>query len=51
LHHPGAGAEMVQGVATAHPGASANDLTDDELIDTLSGTAALNGVPVTVELA
>ena len=30
------------------PGVSINDLTDPELLD-LSGNAALNGVPVTVE--
>lgn len=36
-------------VAQAHPGVSANDLTDDQFIDSLSGNAALNGVPVTVD--
>jgi anaerobic selenocysteine-containing dehydrogenase len=36
-------------VAAAHPGASANDVTDDQLVDALSGNAALNGVPVRVE--
>jgi anaerobic selenocysteine-containing dehydrogenase len=35
-------------VARAHAGASVNDLTDDGLIDTISGTASLSGVPVTV---
>jgi anaerobic selenocysteine-containing dehydrogenase len=34
--------------ATKVPGVSINDLTDPELLD-LSGNAALNGVPVTVE--
>jgi anaerobic selenocysteine-containing dehydrogenase len=38
-----------QAVAAAHPGASANDVTDDRLLDTLTGNAALNGVPVRVE--
>ena len=36
-------------VAAAHPGASANDVTDDLYLDALAGTAALNGVPVRVE--
>ena len=35
-------------VAGALQGQSANDLTDDQHLDTLSGNAALNGVPVTV---
>jgi anaerobic selenocysteine-containing dehydrogenase len=35
-------------VAASHPGVSVNDLTDDQLIDELSGNAAFNGVPVTV---
>jgi len=35
-------------VANSVPGASANDLTDDLLVDALSGTAQLNGVPVEV---
>jgi anaerobic selenocysteine-containing dehydrogenase len=38
-------------VASAHAGASVNDLTDELLVDPLSGMAALNGVPVTVEAA
>ena len=37
-------------VASAYPGASNNDLTDQMSLD-VSGNAALNGVPVTVELA
>jgi anaerobic selenocysteine-containing dehydrogenase len=45
----GSGPPPVQTTASAHPGPSVNDLTDDEMLDTLSGTAALNGVPVTVE--
>ncbi len=36
-------------VAAARPGASFNDLADEERVDALSGTAALNGLPVTVE--
>ena len=36
------------GVAEAHAGVSINDLTDDQLIDTLSGNAAFCGVPVEV---
>ncbi len=39
------------GIATAQPGASANDLTDERQLDELSGNAALNGVPVTVAAA
>jgi len=35
-------------VAAAHPGASVNDLTDDEHIDQLSGTISFSGVPVAV---
>jgi anaerobic selenocysteine-containing dehydrogenase len=36
-------------VAATHPGASANDVTDDQFLDALTGNAALNGVPVGVE--
>ena len=35
-------------VARRHAGVNANRLTDDLRIDPLSGTAVLNGVPVTV---
>jgi anaerobic selenocysteine-containing dehydrogenase len=35
-------------VAASHPGASLNDLTDDQSVDALSGNAAFNGIPVTV---
>ncbi|RIK94550.1 MAG: dehydrogenase, partial [Proteobacteria bacterium] len=35
-------------VASAHPGASANDVTDDAFVDALAGTAVLSGVPVEV---
>jgi anaerobic selenocysteine-containing dehydrogenase len=39
------------GVAQKHAGASNNDLTDETYLDRVSGNAALNGVPVTVEAA
>jgi anaerobic selenocysteine-containing dehydrogenase len=35
-------------VASAHAGASVNDLTDEQRVDALCGNAALNGVPVVV---
>jgi anaerobic selenocysteine-containing dehydrogenase len=35
-------------VATAHPGASINDVTDERRVDLLTGTSALSGVPVTL---
>lgn len=38
-----------QAVASAHPGASINDLTDELVVDAVSGNAAFSGVPVTVE--
>ena len=38
-----------QKIAQAHAGISLNDLTDDALIDQLSGNAAVNGVPVQLE--
>ncbi len=38
-------------VASAHPGVSINDLTDDQAVDLLSGNAALSAVPVTVKRA
>ncbi len=51
-HGFGHGREGVQlGVATNHPGVSVNDLTDDQLIDELSGNAAFSGVPVTLKTA
>ncbi len=37
-----------QRVAQEKPGVSMNDLTDHEQLDALTGTAAINGVPVTV---
>jgi hypothetical protein len=33
-------------VAAAHPGVASNILTDDGVIDTASGNAVLNGIPV-----
>ena len=38
-------------IASGQPGSSANDLTDERQLDELSGNAALNGVPVTVQAA
>jgi anaerobic selenocysteine-containing dehydrogenase len=38
-------------VANANPGVCINDLTDHRLLDELSGTSVMNGVPVTVEAA
>jgi anaerobic selenocysteine-containing dehydrogenase len=35
-----------QRVAGAHPGASANDWTDDQLVERIVGQSVLNGVPV-----
>lgn len=37
-----------QTIADANAGVSVNDLTDDHMIDGLSGNAAVNGVPVTL---
>jgi anaerobic selenocysteine-containing dehydrogenase len=37
------------GVASRHAGVSINDVIDDQRIDTLTGTAVLNGTPVEVE--
>jgi anaerobic selenocysteine-containing dehydrogenase len=36
-------------IARAHAGRSINDVTDDRLLDSLTGNAALSGVPVIVE--
>nr|MBF0681173.1 molybdopterin oxidoreductase family protein [Pseudomonas sp.] len=47
--HARPGVQM--GIASNQPGASANDLTDERYLDALSGNAALNGVPVSVEAA
>jgi hypothetical protein len=35
-------------VAKERPGASLNDLTDEQLVDPLSGNARFSGVPVEV---
>jgi hypothetical protein len=37
------------GVAGQRPGVSANDVTSERHLDTLSGNAAFGGLPVTVE--
>ncbi|MGB5810452.1 MAG: molybdopterin oxidoreductase family protein, partial [Polyangiales bacterium] len=51
-HGFGHGRDGVQlSVAASHPGVSLNDLTDDQMVDTLSGNAAFSGVPVTVKVA
>ena len=47
--HARAGVQLA--IASALPGASANDLTDERLLDALSGNAALNGLPVEVGAA
>jgi anaerobic selenocysteine-containing dehydrogenase len=44
--HARPGVQMA--IASAQPGASANDLTDERQLDGLSGNAALNGVSVEV---
>ena len=36
-------------VAEQHAGESINDLTDNQAVDALCGTAAFNGTPVTVD--
>ena len=38
-------------VASAHAGVASNVLTDDSVIDTASGNAVLNGIPVEVVAA
>ncbi len=52
-HHfirPGTDALLLRlRVATAHPRASVNDLTDEALVDGLAGTASFSGVPVSVD--
>ena len=35
-------------VAAAHAGVNSNVLADDLFVDALTGTAALNGIPITV---
>lgn len=44
-HRPGTRLQ----VANAQAGESVNDLTDDAFLDGISGNAAVNGVPVTIE--
>jgi anaerobic selenocysteine-containing dehydrogenase len=36
-------------VANAHPGASMNDVTNEKVMDELTGNAVVHGVPVKVE--
>lgn len=43
-HRPG----MRISTAQAHPGISINDITDEQVVDELSGNAVLSGVPVTL---
>jgi hypothetical protein len=38
-------------VAAERPGVSLNDLTDEQQVDALCGTAVLSGVPVEVQRA
>lgn len=40
---------VVQRVASAHPGVSQNDVTDELRVDALTGGAAFSGTPVVVE--
>jgi hypothetical protein len=44
--HDRAGIRMA--VASRHAGVSINDVIDDQRVDTLTGTAVLNGTPVEV---
>ena len=47
--HNRAGTKL--GIASSRPGVSANDLTDDQDVDAVSGNAVLNGVPVIIRKA
>ena len=38
-------------VAQTNPGINVNDITDDQVVDALSGNAVLNGIPVSVVAA
>jgi anaerobic selenocysteine-containing dehydrogenase len=49
LPHGWGHARTAMQVAASRPGVSANDVTDDHFVDELTGNAAFNGVPVTVE--
>ncbi|RFS26126.1 molybdopterin dinucleotide-binding protein [Acinetobacter sp. SWAC5] len=40
---------MQLSIASSNPGISVNDITDHNFIDTLSGNAALNGIPVELQ--
>ncbi|WP_248962309.1 molybdopterin-dependent oxidoreductase [Sphaerisporangium perillae] len=51
LPHGWGHAGTSQLVAAKHPGVSANTLTDESIIDPLSGNAVFNGVPVTLSPA
>jgi anaerobic selenocysteine-containing dehydrogenase len=42
--------DMQLQVASANPGVSINDITDELLIDPVCGNAVLNGIPVTIEI-
>jgi anaerobic selenocysteine-containing dehydrogenase len=35
-------------IASLHPGVNTNILTDDHFLDSVSGNAALNGIPVSI---
>jgi anaerobic selenocysteine-containing dehydrogenase len=48
LPHGWGHAGSAQAVAAAHPGVSANALTDESTIDIPSGNAVFNGVPVSI---
>ncbi|MFC4376673.1 molybdopterin-dependent oxidoreductase [Nocardia halotolerans] len=50
-HGWGHGASTTQSVARANAGVNANVLTDDSVVDAVTGTAVFNGVPVTVKPA
>ncbi len=48
-HGWGHGVEQTRlSIANAHTGVSVNQLTDEKFVDSLTGNAALNGVPVTI---
>ncbi len=38
-------------IAESNPGINVNDITDDQVVDVLSGNAVLNGIPVSVVAA
>ncbi len=48
--HGRAGVRLQVATQGTHAGVSINDLTDERVVDELSGNAVLNGVPVTVEI-